>query len=109
MNIERLESRLEKIICDSIHWQDLFQIKTGILNEPMSPDEHTQIKQVGRLRFRHDVLFNQRVKIITINIIDEIQKTIKTEDNHQKLKCSACGREYNSEDWPNTWRCSRCN
>ncbi len=79
MNIERLESRLEKIICDIIHWQDLFQTHLGILNEPFSQKDFETIKKMGRLRYINNSLFNERVNHIAHNVINEIQKTITEE------------------------------
>ena len=36
MDVKRLEARLKHIICNNLHWQDLFQKTTGILDGPFS-------------------------------------------------------------------------
>ncbi|MCP3924903.1 MAG: hypothetical protein GY714_20180 [Desulfobacterales bacterium] len=29
-------------------------------------------------------------------------------NNSPILKCSACGKKYNEDQWPNAWRCNNC-
>jgi hypothetical protein len=79
MDIQRLESRLVGIVIKNLNWQDLFQAKIGMLNEPISKEEFEKIKEVGLLRYRNDALFNQRVRSLTTNIIAEVIKTIEEE------------------------------
>lgn len=76
MDIENLHAKIECVVLDSLHWQDLFQTKVGILNEPISAEELKKIRDIGRIRYRHDALFHQRVESFTFNIIEEIKKAI---------------------------------
>jgi tRNA(Ile2) C34 agmatinyltransferase TiaS len=47
-----------------------------------------------------------------INRLEEInkqkQKLIESLEKEKAVSCSACGKKYDSKDWPNSWRCRNC-
>jgi len=77
--------------------ETMFQKSMRLLQEMVNNKNlYINKKNISAVRTLHEA----------IDHVDEWKE--KKDKNIISCKCSACGKEYNPEDWPNSWRCSNC-